>query len=38
MVEDNPKNLDGANKVGIKGILYSDFDKFVGDLKETLKD
>ena len=38
MVEDNPKNLEGASKAGIKGILYSDFDKFLKDLNEALKD
>ncbi|MBI2588781.1 HAD family phosphatase [Candidatus Saccharibacteria bacterium] len=31
-VDDNPNNVEGANAVGIKGVLHKDFDSLVAQL------
>lgn len=35
-VDDNQSNIDGANKLGIKSLLFTDTQKFINDMNELL--
>lgn len=36
MIDDNPKNIDGANKVGMNGLLFKDYETFIQEIKQYL--
>lgn len=36
-IDDNPTNLSGAEVVGMRGLLYKDFEQFRIDLKKVLE-
>lgn len=35
-IDDSQKNIDGAEAIGMTGILYRDYDSFMTDIKEII--